>query len=278
VLGPLITIIFGGIGFWQVHRGKVSLQGQVTRLQSDIQMVTAIVAPQLLQRLGTVVTSAISLPAKDVAVAANQAREIIRTLRKDKFPVQRNEIIEAASATSALAKAHPDVPQVWQTAAELVSYRSELSQITLPKDLPNCLYTIVPGNNFDRITTPSGQKVDVPGFSSYQSSGGWMSHVMLANCVLYLDAQGFEDTPVGKFFAEVRKQHPNTSLFSLVLSNARIVYSGGTILPVTEVQFTNCIFDFKPSSITPASRGRALTDQLLTANLDTGTVQLPAYD
>jgi hypothetical protein len=185
------------------------------------------------------------------------------------------KLAQLSSAVRAAAIRNPEIPEVWQAASELVSYRSQSQAEPLPKDLPNCLNTIVPGANWDEIRGPNGI-VKVPGFSETPSTIPWMSHVTLGHCELNLDDDGhFDETPVGQFFSEVRKRHPNVALLSLILDDARIVYSGGKLLPVTELQFTNCVFDFRSPYLIPPKKGQALTDQLLIADLTAGSVKLP---
>ena len=160
----------------------------------------------------------------------------------------------------------------WPTAVQLVDYKYRASaSVSKPR---NCLDTVSPdAPEVDRLTTNTGV-VDYPSFSGPQTPG-WMAHLMLGNCNLNLDDNGdFYSTSAGKFFQRVKEHHPQASLFFLVLNNAHITYSGGKMLPVSGIQFTNCTFEFKPPTGIPSKLTQSITTQLLAANAYQGTIQL----
>jgi hypothetical protein len=83
---------------------------------------------------------------------------------------------------------------------------------------------------------------------------------------------------MGKFFAFMKKAHPNMTGLFIEVSNAKIVYSGGPMLPVNQISFFNCVFDLGAPVSVPPSRGKALTGHLLTADLKNGLIELGQSD
>jgi hypothetical protein len=128
-IGTLGACLASGFSIWNtIHESsktRTSVQGQVTRIQSDLRMLTVAVAPQLLGQIGPVVTSILSVPATAVPSRLQQPIDALRLLRTQQAKNPASEITAASSAVKQLTTARPDVPQVWQAAAELVSYRSE---------------------------------------------------------------------------------------------------------------------------------------------------------
>jgi hypothetical protein len=270
------------IGVVQANRmrssvqGQVaSIQGQVTRLQSDLRMLTGVLRPELLNQLGPVITSAIQLQDRDVGAVLQQPINVLGVLRQNKVRLSMADIEPSSEATRNMIQAHPTVPEVWNIAAQLVSYRSELQAQFGAVDLPNCLSLRDPRMDHDHITV-GNQQYDIPGFSSVKFPH-WQTHASETNCILDLDDDGsFSQTAVGQYFEEVRRLHPGLDVVSIVLDHAVIRYSGGKLIPITEIQFKNCLFDFRAPKTAPPIPGRKLTDQLLLADLNSGSAQIPA--
>ena len=100
--------------------------------------------------------------------------------------------------------------------------------------------------------------------------------VSASNCQLDLDDDGtFNSTAAAHSFDHIKLLSPDVSFRVLILNNAYIKYSGGKMLPVNEIRFTNCSFEIKPSVGTPDKRGQSITTQLLTADTFKGDIQLP---
>jgi hypothetical protein len=196
--------------------------------------------------------------ANDLAVARNQNAktqpQVIDSLSKKMLQIQ------------------PSVAGYWPAVVQLVDYKYQSTKTTTT--LPNCLDTLIPNSEIDRQYTSNGVK-DYPNFSGPQMRN-WMAHMYLGHCVLSLDDDGnFAASPVGKFFEQVKKVHPQANLFFLVMNDAHITYSGGKLLPVSEIDFTNCTFEFKPPATLPNKVSQSMTTQLLAANGSHGTIQLP---
>lgn len=197
----------------------------------------------------------------------------LQTARVEGKEPDHAKLATLSGALSQVVQHHPDLPEAWQAAIQLVDYKFQAP--IRATSLPDCLDTLPPNNEeTDRLYTPTGQ-VDYPNFSGPQTQG-WMSHVFLAHCQLNLDDNGdFDSTSVGKFFQKVRAHHPQATLFVLVLNDAHITYSGGKMLPMSGIQFTNCTFEFKPPSGVPSKISQSITTQLLAADTSQGTIQLP---
>jgi hypothetical protein len=182
-----------------------------------------------------------------------------------------------SAAIQAASQMHPDDSEVWRAAMQLVSYRSGL-QVTLPENMPDCLD--VPEFNSDQYTSKDGNKTPlVPGFMNAPPQIPWRAHARINNCVLNLDANPhFAESKMGQYFASVKLHHPNTVKLFIEVHDARIIYSGGPMLPVSEIRFANCVFDLHPAYTIPPPKGRALAGQLLVANLSQDVLNLPPPD
>lgn len=78
----VIAVTLGIFSICQTFTSQKSLQGQLTRAQADIQMLSATLAPQLLTRIGEVVTASISMPNKDVGGSLSGALNIVDHFRE----------------------------------------------------------------------------------------------------------------------------------------------------------------------------------------------------
>lgn len=243
-------------------------------LHGDIQAIK-----QNAKDRGNDIVRNIETPASSAQLAANLALagaqlQVARSEGRNPDP-KKLEALQNAIANA--SQTHPEIPESWQAAVQLVNYKYR-PQSTPALPLQNCLDMAIPGANVDRLygLTPGGTAVtDVPGFTDAQAPH-WMSHAVLGNCALSLDDDGsFPSSSVGKFFEEVKKHHPNADQFVLVLTNAHITYSGGKLLPVSEIQFKDCSFEFRPPTEIPGKGSQLVMSQLLRANVSEGTLQLP---
>ena len=257
IMTILGTVVLGfGSWMWYITTNVVAIKQQLAD-GGNKQIVAELRTPkspqQLLANLSTVIAQ-------------------VQTARSDGKAADLEKVSSISSALAEVIQRNPNLPEAWQAAANLVDYKYQS-----PRSAPlvNCLDTLPGTGGFDRMQTTDGV-IDFPNLSGPQTPG-WMSHVYLGNCTLKLDDDGtFDSTSVGKFFAEVRKHHPQASRFVLVLENAHVTYSGGNILPVTEIQFTNCTFDLTPPASLPNKWDRALATDLLVASLDHGNIYFPS--
>jgi hypothetical protein len=190
-------------------------------------------------------------------------------------PLDQAQLDSVAVTVRGATKSFPGLPRAWDAAATVINTRFSVNTSGVPENLPDCLDTIVPGQERDRFTHPDGTKTDSPGFIDAPSQIPWRAHAVVQNCVLDLDATPkFANSSVGKFFANEKMHHPNTVALFIEATHAKIIYSGGPMLPVSEIHFVNCIFDLHPTLELPPSKGRKFASHLLTADLDDNTINL----
>jgi hypothetical protein len=192
------------------------------------------------------------------AILAIIASEVRYDRAGDRPPKLAN-LIKLSSAVKQVAMKSPEIPEVWQAAFQLVSYRSESTRPLAPIHLPNCA---------DDLTLLQQLSTAPPRAQESKFT------VNLSSCALNLDDDGsFAQTALGKFFEETRKRSPGDESTIHIFSGT-ITYSGGKVLPADRIDFENCLFDFKTPQTPPPSSGKSLADQLLTADLHKGSVYL----
>jgi hypothetical protein len=163
-----------------------------------------------------------------------------------KTKVEPSSFTGLDTALLQVTKNHPDLPQAWNAAAQLVSYKSATLTST-PASLPPCdMSNMKPGQRV--INTPDGV---------VHLEGGYF----FANCTLTLeDLPPQPQPPKGKFSVVFPTVH---------LDNGVVIYRGGPLAEGNELfDFTNCRFDIGASAIPP----RPVQD-LLEAVLKQGDLQ-----
>jgi hypothetical protein len=273
--GMLIVVILGlaytvGHDFFQ---GR-SDDRRFGNIETALRILTQATAPQIYKSVDDSLNAALIQNKDDAAKALNNTQAHIKQLQDLKVSPDAAYLMQSTTLLQNVVSVHSDLPETWQAAVQMVDYKFQASASV--STLPNCLDTVVPNaQEVDSIVTPTGA-VDYPSFSGPQSPN-WMAHLYLGHCTLSLDDNGdFYSTSAGAFFQKVKEHHPQASFFFLVISDAHITYSGGKILPVSGIQFTNCTFDFKQPSGVPSKLSQSMTTQLLAANTSYGTIQLPA--
>ncbi|HZZ40293.1 MAG TPA: hypothetical protein VFE06_14255, partial [Acidobacteriaceae bacterium] len=108
----IITATLGVYGISQAKSLKKSLQGQVTRLQSDLRVIAARLAPELLSQIGQVETAALNLPSKDLARSLKDPIETLKMLRENDVPVAAGALEDPANAAKKLTQSRPEVAAV----------------------------------------------------------------------------------------------------------------------------------------------------------------------
>jgi hypothetical protein len=190
----------------------------------------------------------------------------IQTAKANGTKPDAKKVQALSTALSQVVQRDPELPEAWQTAFQLVSYRFQLAQIPPDSELRNCLDAPKSLTEFAGTLREEGDNVAKhrPGHFQLVSS----------NCVLNLDSNSaFESTSGWQFFREVNERAPGNGVH-FDLFNAIVTYSGNGLIPFDGLKCTNCVFELKPSSAIPPRRGQALTDQLLTADLSKVDVNL----
>jgi hypothetical protein len=157
-----------------------------------------------------------------------------------------------------LAAAAPTAPDYWKAAGELLSYRSELKNNFVVQQLPNCLQGQAAGGEFEGNTFNMSVMV------------------FMSRCVLDLDADNGANTAAfDHYVARLVAGGPQSAVhYSLDLTDAIVIYHGGTILPITKFVMHNCLFQVQTRDDTPAP-AKYLTRELLASDTPTIKVDLP---
>lgn len=199
-------------------------------------------------------------------LAIISAEVSVNRLKGDKDDPEK--VAKLSSAVRKVAIANPTLPEVWQTAFQLVSYRSQVLQFPVRNELPNCLDSPTPLAQFRNTIRDFGDKAQAPKRGDIGLSG--------SDCILDLDSNdSYENSPGWQYFKEVNERFPGSGVF-INLQRAVITYSGGRMIPLDRLSCTACIFDFKVPAVVPPKGGQELTDQLLTADLTQVNVNLHA--
>jgi hypothetical protein len=149
---------------------------------------------------------------------------------------------------------------VWQAAFQLVSYRSESSNVVSQNSKQSCFLAGDIALQQLRNTT------DAVVHSGVEIIGG--------NCTLNLDdVDTFHSSSFSTFYEEADRRSLGKPRI-LALYHATIIYSGGTVIPINQIICDACTFEFRAPLHVPPVPGRLLTDQLLTADLNDGPVKL----
>ena len=240
--------------YWPWHQ-KRSYDTQFASMRTSIMLLTATVAPQLQKAIDDSLVSVLSsqtLPSKANDVLAQVASDT-RSLRSLEAKLPSNKVAQTSSTLEKALRSYPDSLPGWDAAAEMVSYRSGLREPM--RQLPDC----------------------------YATEGGGGAHLAdlvmrYHDCNLNLnDVAGFnavatkiyQPGPDGKIKAWGQVSE------TILLTNGNVSYSGGQLIGIQRLSLQNCTFDLLGPSSLPPTRGRALTNQLLLADLSNVTLILP---
>jgi len=247
------------IGAWAVVLLLISWLGFVTvnlfPMRGDIQALK-----QYEKDHGGEIVRNIENPENTEQLAANLslAAAQLQVARSEHIQPNAAKLRNLQSALIKVATEYPNLPETWQASVQLVNYKFQNQSAPSPP-LPNCL-------NLHRNPEPT-----IPESIHFKQSTIIGSH-----CSLSLDDDGsFSSTVAGKLFEEDQRRQSLPLVLVLDLTDANITYSGGKMLPIDEIKFKNCTFDFKPSIEFP-KKGKSLTTQLIAANTSGGEIQLPS--
>jgi len=211
------------------------------------------------------IVSAIQNPSSPQQLAANLSllSSEIRVQRSEGRAPDQKKLDSIAPAIRFAATRNPQVPEVWQAAFQLVSFRSEVLKNTFPSSLPNC-------------ATDAGALNQIENTPETATGSGGHYWATLHDCVLNLDDDGkFGESPLASFFAEANRRRPGNGN-RISMRHGIITYSGGEMIPISQLVFTDSIFNFSTPKQVPPGPGRSLASQMLTANVGEGTIDLPS--
>jgi hypothetical protein len=218
--------------------------------------------------LGSIVSS-LEHPKSQQQLAANLSlvASEVRVARQDGKKPNNEKLARLSSAVKEVVATNPELPETWQAAFQLVSYRSQSLKESNQASLRSCLDSPIALAQYrNTIAAADKHLIQLPKNPDFM--------IVSSNCVLNLDDDGsFVHSAAWRFFEEVRKRFPeNRVKFSL--QNATIVYSGGPMIPIDGLGFVNCVFDFRNPASVPPRAGQLLAGQLLSSSPEMGEVKL----
>jgi hypothetical protein len=187
-------------------------------------------------------------------LAVTSAKLELQNLTIDpKTKVEPSSYKGLETALLQVTKSHPDLPQAWNAAAQLVSYKSATSTST-PASLPPCdMSNMKPSHRV--ITLPNGV---------VRIEGGYF----FANCTLTLeDLPPQPKPPKGKF---------SVVWPTVILDNGVVIYRGGELAEGNDAfTFYNCRFEMGANAVPAKPIQDLLEAALKQGNLQRVEVNLP---
>jgi hypothetical protein len=224
---PVLLVACISLGAWCVH---LSTKVAVIESGGDTKLVTQLQSPRSPQQL-------------QAALATVTAQ--VQMARANDKPPDVKKVQALSAAVSKIVKDQPNLPEAWQTAAALVSYRSPTKTAPVPNDC-------------------SGEQNPVLMQGLLRGVDTMLRGLHYDDCTVVLD----EDFAAR--VANVLPQiYPNYQARTVLKFNrVHVIYRGGRLPPADELLFVKCTFDFKFAGA-PHPTGESLTQTLLTAqNID----------
>lgn len=171
----------------------------------------------------------------------------VQTARVNGTKPNAKKVEALSGALTHVIQSDPQLPEAWQAAAQLVSFKS----------------------------SPQGRPVDTPCFTGGPmqdmnepplGANNYSLSIIAANCVADIsDAENFSRAN-GSYIADwEQKLAPRRVSIIVRFIGAHIIYRGGPLFPnVTGFVFQNCTFDIAVPVVPPPG-GRTVTQQLLEA-------------
>ena len=214
-------------------------------------------------------TASASLSPESFASNLPQLQADIKTAREKQVsvpPAFINDLSQRFLATDIKASGY------WPAAVQFVDYKF------LPRpgsdSLPNCLRGATHQlGQFEEIHNSDGSISRVPGLPF--QAGHVAAEAIFTNCVLDLDDIGqWKGSAAAQSLENLKKSHPEIDRYILDLTGVLIKYSGGPLLPVSEIRFRNCWFELPAPTESPNPPTQKITTQLLEAERYNGKVDL----
>jgi hypothetical protein len=191
----------------------------------------------------------------------------VETARANGIKPNTKKAKALSDALSLVIKRDPDIPQVWQAASELISYRYSFSEgVELPPEIARMFGSPVPnsGNCFEQQ-----RKLLIPP----PAAGPPLLNILTWNdCTLRLDdIEGYENS----LAVQLSKQHNASPVpIRLALVRVKIVYHGGPIIPIVGMQTFGCEFEFEVPTVPPV-RARQLLEAILAEDSTNPNIAIP---
>ncbi len=255
LISVIAVIISAAALGWQIYQSviqKRNYERHLGNIDASLRLLTATVAPQLQKAIDDSLMSALKADTPQALQSLAKVETETVNLRKLGAKLPPKDIDQSASLLAQAVALHPNSSYGWAAAAQMVSYRSDLR--LKPTERPDCYLT--------------------------QAGGDWhlSSPVMkYHDCTLNLD-----DIIRFNALAPTISQGPASAptatgriLPTIFLQNGTVAYSGKKMIAFERLICQNCSFNLlSPEEIPPPS-GRALSEQLLVADLAKVSLSLP---
>ena len=202
---------------------------------------------------------------KNLTIVAAQV-QVARSAGKKAVSINsKRDATSLSNSVADIAAEDPDTPQVWDAAAQLISYRSELQNGFQQNSEANCFLT-------------PGPLTATPFTVAVSTENGYLLETMtLEHCALLLDdVDAYERSQIAYGNQHAIKLNNTVPRLKLILNHVHVIYRGGPIIPVFQIVFNQCNFTFQfPPGIQtiPPAPAREIMENLLKADLST-TVQI----
>lgn len=253
VVGTLGTIAIVGAFGWCWHLGnKVTAIEQQLADGGNTRLVTQLKNPQSSEQLKASLNTVIAQ---------------VQTAKVEGKPPNSEKVQALTTALSQVISKDPDMPEAWNAAAELISYKTENAKPDVGS-LPRCDLAAL---------KPEARQKTFPDGSVFMIFGYYASH-----CALYL-----EDVPEMHVNPnELKNLHIEISggggdiTFPIYLTDGIAVYHGGPIRNSSGFVLQDCVLDFNVNDIPPSEGAKDLLRAALEnpALIDTsvGATKIPA--
>ena len=230
------------------YKGSKSADHRFTSLETSLRILTASVAPQLYKSISDSLSAALAPSEANAAASLQATKEVIKQLQLSKIVPNEAATREAGTALARVSLAHPELAPVWETASQLISYRSS-QRSGWVEDL--CVDTPHDGS------TAFDQAKNV--VSLYDAN--------YHDCTFVIDDErAFHGSPVFARFEQSKATYPLSTL-ALSFTRVHIVYRGGKFIEAARYVFLDCTFEFKPPTVVPPDPDKAIFRRLMAADL-----------
>jgi hypothetical protein len=215
--------------------------------------ISSILAPHIQQAIDEKLEVAVQDPTQEASLSFADVDMKTASLIKLGAQLPPDKVDKTSILLERAVSLHPDSDPGWQAAGRMISYRSYLRGNS--PELPSCITT--------------------------QGGGGWHFSSPVVNyhdCTLNLNDITSFDAVTPRLWqpGNVEYDHAYRIIPTVVLTNGIVTYSGGEMIRMQRLIFVNCRFDLNYPEAVPPPAGRALTQQLLVADLNQVSISLPS--
>jgi hypothetical protein len=271
ILAIIAIAVSGTLGLgnllYQVHRdrsNKASAEVRFGKIETALRILAGATAPQLEKSVDDSLRSAVAEPTK-TKEHLEFAGAVIQQLREANVSMSNAGVKDASQHLENLVETKHDIPQVWTTAGEFITYRSQMLTGWEQVNLPLCATQSPQSKIYRTDASKTKDAMDV-------THGPFEYHY----CKIILDSP-----------PTTAALSPILQWSDVLLDHCVVFYNGGPIIivpvkvgidmpagpPIGKIHFNSCTFLFSLPNI-PDPDGQRLIKSLLASvgnNLEFGT-------